>query len=322
MDLEKLSLALRKYHVVLEPDRNEPEWWAGAPSVVHTQDGTFYLAVRMREGNSPRGRRGYEIRILESTDGIHFTPIKSIARDLTGVPGFERPALAIDPLTKKIKLYGCSPTDRGWAIWKLADVAHPKEFDPKTLHYVIDAPSSPDNQIITSGSSVDGDHHVLARVAGYKDPFVLWMGDHWILTVIGYDKVERPYIFTSSDGESWNLANPDPILESIGWHNFFTRPSCVLPLQVGFLLIYEGSHHTWFDPTYNIATGLAYSPDLKLFYDLSPRQPLVTTTTPGDYQTWRYSHWLIIDRELFVYFEAARPNRTNEIRMVKCPIDF
>ena len=30
------------------PDRDEPEWWAGAPSVVQTADGRFFLAARMR----------------------------------------------------------------------------------------------------------------------------------------------------------------------------------------------------------------------------------------------------------------------------------
>ena len=37
---------------------------------------------------------------------------------------------------------------------------------------------------------------------------------------------------------------------------------------------------------------------------------------PGDYHTWRYSHWLPVDDKVFVYFESARPNNTNEIRLV------
>jgi hypothetical protein len=39
------------------------------------------------------------------------------------------------------------------------------------------------------------------------------------------------------------------------------------------------------------------------------------STTPGDYHTWRYSHWMRVGNEVFVYFEAARPNNTNEIRL-------
>lgn len=79
--LEHIATALAQYHVVLEPDEDTPEWWAGAPSVVLSEDGTFYLASRMREGRSPRGRRGYEIRTLQSTNGYDFKPIHHIHRD-------------------------------------------------------------------------------------------------------------------------------------------------------------------------------------------------------------------------------------------------
>ena len=96
--------ALSRYEVVLEPDEDTPEWWAGAPSVVLTDDGTFYLAARMREGNSPRGRRGYEVRILKSADGRRFEPVNHIRREDAGVSGFERPALVTDPKTGRFKL--------------------------------------------------------------------------------------------------------------------------------------------------------------------------------------------------------------------------
>ena len=66
---------------------------------------------------------------------------------------------------------------------------------------------------------------------------------------------------------------------------------------------------------YNIATGLAYSPDLDTAVDLTPGAPLLKSTTPGDYHTWRYSHWLPVGGRIYVYFEATRPNNTNEIRL-------
>ena len=86
-------------------------------------------------------------------------------------------------------------------------------------------------------------------------------------------------------------------------------------MTVGYLFVYEGSNLLWRDPVYNIATGLAYSPDLETFIDLTPDEPLLTSTTPGDYHTWRYSHWMRVGDQVFVYFEAARPNNTNEIRL-------
>ena len=88
--------AFRSYSVVLEPDKNEPEWWAGAPSVVRDRKGVFWLACRMRTADAPLGLRGYEIRILRSEDGIRFRKAHSIKREQVGTPGFERPAIVID----------------------------------------------------------------------------------------------------------------------------------------------------------------------------------------------------------------------------------
>ncbi len=290
--------ALSEYQVVLEPDENTPEWWAGAPSVVRAGDGTFYLAARMREGISPPGKRGYEIRILRSEDGRRFEVVNSITREAAGVPVFERPALAIDAATGLFRLYTCSGLEHGWTILKFNDVDDPAAFDAATARPVLAAEPVDD---------------AFAHVTGYKDPVVFWDGSQWRMFVNGCDAVERIHHFTSFEGETWSPAGR--VLENAGWHNFFTRPASVLPLAVGYLFVYEGSSIDWHDPVYNIATGLAYSPDLETFVDLTPDEPLLRSTTPGDYFTWRYSHWMRVDDEVFVYFEAARPNKTNELRV-------
>jgi len=297
---EALVKAMADYDVVLEPDENTPEWWAGAPSVVRAPDGTFYLACRMREGTSPKGRRGYEVRILKSADGRRFEPINHITREDAGVPGFERPALVIDPATGKFRLYGCAGLERGWAILRFDDVDDPAAFDARSVRPVLQA-DYPD----------DG----FAHVTGYKDPVVFWDGKCWHLFVIGTDRLERIHHFTSVDSENWAVTTTKRAIENMGWHNFYTRPASVLPMTVGYLFVYEGSHIAWRDPVYNIATGLAYSPDLETFIDLTPDEPLLKSTTPGEYHTWRYSHWMRVNGKVFAYFEAARPNNTNEIRL-------
>lgn len=62
--LGRVPAKFRDYQVVLGPDKDQPEWWAGAPSVVRDRSGTFWLACRMRTADSPRGLRGYEIRLF------------------------------------------------------------------------------------------------------------------------------------------------------------------------------------------------------------------------------------------------------------------
>jgi len=297
---ERFTQQFESYHVILEPDENRAEWWAGAPSVVHARDGAFYMAARMREGKSPRGRRGYEIRLLKSRDGIHFEQIHALHREEVNVPGFERPAIVQDPRTLEFKLYGCCASEEGWRIIKFDDATSPEQFKPSTAQTVI-AP-----QI---------HHDGFARVSGYKDPFVAFLNHQWHLWAIGYDFVERAYHFISEDGVHWQPDTTQPWLDNQDWHNFYTRPACVLPLSIGYLVVYEGSHLSWRDPVYNIATGLGYSLDLAHVIDLTPDEPLLKSTTPGSYHTWRYSHWLHLDDQIYIYAEVARPNNSNEIRL-------
>ena len=306
MVLESLRARFESYVTVLEPDRHEPDWWAGAPSVAIGPGGETYLAARMREAISPRGRRGYEVRILRSEDGVSFTPINRLRREDVPIDGFERPSLLFDKSTNSFRIYLCGPWPKGgegnWCILKLEDVDRPEQFDPSTASSVLCA----------SGRSGERDYGVV----GYKDPFIWLDGDLYHMLVIGYPP-ERVYHFTSKDGIKWEQVGQGPWFDHGGWHTFFTRPASVLPIGVGWLFIYEGSNPTWFDPPYNIATGLAWSPDLESCIDLTPREPLLKSTTPGRYHTWRYSHWLWRDNEIWVYAEVASPNDTNEIRLFR-----
>jgi hypothetical protein len=184
----------REYKVILEPDKDEPEWWAGAPSMTRDRTGTFWLACRMRTADSPRGLRGYEIRILRSGDGIHFEKVCSIRRADVPIPGFERPALLADALTGKFKLYACGPWRSGpWSIIKFDDVNDPAQFDPASarvviatgvgftfdLHHITDL--TPDSPLVVSTTP--------------SEHFRTWRYSHWIWVgeeLWAYAEVARP----------------------------------------------------------------------------------------------------------------------------------
>jgi hypothetical protein len=295
----------KSYQVILEPDKNEPDWWAGAPSVVRDKQGVFWLACRMRTADAPLGLRGYEVRILRSEDGIHFRKVHSIRREEVPIPGFERPSLLLDPVTGKFKLYVCGPWKSGpWTILKLDDADDPTKFVASSAKPVIQPRES------------KGPRDV--RVDGYKDPVVIHAAGQYHCYVIGTLRTERTYHFTSANGVDWNpVGDPnESVLPLSGWHDYFVRPASVLPLGFGYLFIYEGSNVKWHDPVYNIATGLGFTFDLKQVQDLTPESPLLVSTTPGtQFGTWRYSHWLWVGEQLWAYAEVARPNRTNEIRL-------
>ena len=311
IELKKIAQNFTTYDVILEPDKNEPEWWAGAPSVVRDERGIFWLACRMRTADSPRGLRGYEIRILRSGDGIHFEKVHSIPREKVPIPGFERPALLIDPWSKKYKLYGCGPWQGGpWCIFKFDDADDPTQFDPSSAKPVIQSPVKRYPRDVS--------------VNGYKDPFIIYIKNKYHCFVIGSIRQnERIFHFTSTNGEDWQ---PDgninqPVMDLESWHNFFIRPASVLPLGIGYLFIYEGSSTQWYDPVYNIATGIAFTFDLHRMIDLTYESPVAISTTPGDFHTFRYSHWIWNNGEIWVYAEVARKNNSNEIRLYRIKLE-
>jgi hypothetical protein len=296
------------YTVILEPDKNEPEWWAGAPSVVRGADGVFWLACRMRTGEGQRGLRGYEIRILRSDDGMHFTAVHHIRREDVPIPGFERPAILRDPATGKFKLYACGPWKDGpWSIVKFDDADSPDRFVPTSAHPVIVPPAPAYERDVPP--------------VGFKDPVIVFAEGAYHCYVIGYIRQnERIFHFTSLDGEQWQPVGDryQPIMDLAGWHDFFVRPASIVPLGVGYLFVYEGSSTRWYDPVYNVATGLGFTFDLHRIQDLTPDSPLAVSSTPSDhFATFRYSHWLPVNDELWVYAEVARPNQTHEIRLYR-----
>jgi len=308
--LLSVNKKFNEYKVILEPDKNAPEYWAGAPSVVRDEDSIFWMACRMRSPEYPRGLRGYEIRILRSEDGIHFKKVHNIRREDVPFPGFERPAFLIDATTKKFKLYGCGPWQKGpWCIFKFDDADDPTKFDPATAKPVIQPPKKKYNRDVS--------------VVEYKDPFIIYADGEYHCYVIGYvRRNERIFHFTSTDGENWQPVGDvnQPVMDLTGWHNFFIRPASVLPLGIGYLFFYEGSSTKWYDPVYNVVTGFGFTFDLHKIIDLTPDSPLVLSTTPGNFYTWRYSHWMWVDGEIWVYAEVARENDSHEIRLFRIKI--
>jgi hypothetical protein len=303
-----MTSAFDSYDVIIQPDTIAPEWWAGAPSVVRDSDGVFWMACRMRSAELPRGLRGYEIRILRSTDGVHFNKVHAIHSDDVPMKGFERPCLLMDPHTHMFKLYACGPWKNGpWSIIRFDDASDPTRFDPTTARAVIQpiAKTYPRDTIPIE----------------YKDPFILFAQGNYHAYVIGYIRqTERIFHFSSPDGETWKpVGSPHhPIMDLTGWHDFFVRPASVLPVGIGYLFFYEGSHTQWYDPVYNMNTGVGFTFDLHNIIDLTPDMPLVCSSTPNRFfSTWRYSHWIQVEDELWVYAEVATVDETHEIRLFR-----
>src|SRR6478735_11506773 len=75
----------------IEPPGSGVGFWAGAPSALHTADGTFWLAYRLRRPVDQG--RGFANVLARSTDGVPFAPVTTVTSDEFGAASLERPAL-------------------------------------------------------------------------------------------------------------------------------------------------------------------------------------------------------------------------------------
>ena len=72
---------------------------------------------------------------------------------------------------------------------------------------------------------------------------------------------------------------------------------------------------------YNIGTGIGFTFDLHNIIDLTTESPLLLSSTPGDFYTFRYSHWLLVNNELWVYAEVTNSNNSHEIRLYRIQVN-
>jgi len=294
---------------------------AGAPEALYDSDSDeFWLTYRV----AADGPRICELHIAKSKDGKKFTDVNVWDKTV------ERSALLKDAKTGKFKLYLCTTHtfglgarrtetpvpvgrraggDNFWVICKLDDVEDPRDFDIETMRVVL--------QPSTSG--MDWNY--------VKDPYIVAVGNRFYMYYIGKDRYEQCFLATSTDGEKWERHPTNPVLSQGGWHDFYTRPGCLVPAGNLFLFYYEGSSKEWIAPVYNIATGLAITFDLERIIDVTPDAPILTSSTPGPTPggdginiTLRYMDALLLEDRILFYYEAATKEGCNELRVTEVPL--
>jgi hypothetical protein len=174
--------------VVVPPPGDGPGHWAGAPSAALAEDGTFWLAYRLRR---PFGvGRGYANVVARSDDGEHFETVVVLEREDFACDSLERPALvALD--------------DGAWRLYVSCAT-------PGTKHWRVDALTADDPAgfVATSARTVlPGD-----ALTGVKDPVVKLVDDRWHLWLCCHpldlpEDTDRmsTYYGTSTDGLGWTM---------------------------------------------------------------------------------------------------------------------
>jgi hypothetical protein len=297
LDLLGRALSDEPATVVVEPPGIGTGFWAGGPSVVHS-DGVFHLAYRLRRPVDQG--RGYANVVGTSTDGIHFEPVASLSAERFGCASLERPALIRRP-------------DGGWRLYVSCSTPHSK-------HWWVEAVDTPPGGGIAD--LADGTRTVVLpgdATSAWKDVVVTRDGDLWRMWAcehlldLGDDEADRmrSVFLTSSDGLTWT-----PIRVALGptersWDARGVRITSAWESDGKWLASYDGrasAAENWFE-----RTGFAVGPTPDEF------EP-VAGPFDRDGHTLRYVTIAALPTGLRVYFEAQRPDGSNDLRTLLLPV--
>ena len=331
---------------VVEPPGSGPGYWAGAasilydgppsaePKVVGTSAagrpparcgrtaasrparGTFYLYYRLRR---PRGEgRGYLCRVAQSKDGVQFETVWEARREEFASPSVERAALVKTP-EGRFRLY-LSLVDEADGRWKVEvmEARSPAEFRPGERQRVLDP--------------------VALGLAGVKDPYVMLLGGlYWAL--LSYAPLpggrEEAGLHASGDAYATGKTTSHTGLATSGdgfrfdwqgdvfspvparWDAYAARIGTVLPAGAGFLAFYDGGASV--GENYEEKCGLAVTLDLKHFHRVSVAKPFATS--PHGSGSLRYLDAVSVGREVYAYYEYARPDGSHELRLSRLHLE-
>jgi hypothetical protein len=175
--------------VVVDAPGDGPGFWAGGPSAVRDDEGTIWLAYRLRR---PHGDgRGYANVVARSTDGVNFETVDVLHRDDFACDSLERPALVALP-------------DGSWRLYVSCAT-------PGTFHWRVDALDAADPVTFSAANRqtvLPGDPASMA----VKDPVVklverqwhMWLCCHPLDLPDDTDRMHTSYA-TSADGLHWDV---------------------------------------------------------------------------------------------------------------------
>jgi hypothetical protein len=201
-----------------------PGYWAGGPSAVLAEDGTYWLAYRLRR--PLRTGRGYANVIARSDDGVSFETVAVLDREEFDCDSLERPALVALP-DGSWRIYVSCAT-RGTDHWRVD---------------VIDADRPSNFAADLSRTVLSGDQATVA----VKDPVVkvidglwhMWLCCHPLDQSDATDRMTTVY-GTSLDGLQWDLRGTALAGVDGRWDQRATRVADVLYRGSMWVAYYDG----------------------------------------------------------------------------------
>ncbi|MCZ6680289.1 MAG: hypothetical protein O7E52_23915 [Candidatus Poribacteria bacterium] len=304
---------------ILGPLNPGPGWWVGAPSVLYDdQNERFYLYYRRRK---PRELgRGTNCYIAESKNGIEFSTIWEASKDDLDTPSMEKAALALT-LDGKAHLY-LSYVDAVDNKWR-TDLIRGARFDQLDTQNRV--------KVFTADD---------INAEGVKDPYVFILGRMYYMLLsyapsplraealsgrmhatadvynTGITK-SHTGLAISGDGVRFRWLGDIFSPRESGWDAYAARISTLLYTPPVFTAFYDGSASV--AENYEERTGIAISLDLRSYERVTEAGPILTS--PHASGSLRYMEAIVVNNQIYYYYEYARADGSHELRLNVVPME-
>jgi len=298
---------------IREPERPEPGYWVGGPSVLVDGDLTW-LTYRERRPRGAPAERGWRCAVAVSPDGVRFEDVWEVHKDELESASMERFDLTRTGDGYALFLSYVDPADGRWRIDSVT-ASRPEDLDVATRRPVLTADST-----ATEGAKdpmvveIDRAAHLYASYAATGP--AIDAAAHATADIYNTGATTHPTGLAIDEGHGFIWHGQVLGVGARGsWDGYQARLGSVVPVAGGFVGFYDGSASHY--ENYEERLGVATSSGGRSWRRVSTDGPWLTG--PGPSGSIRYLDAVVRDGAWWLYYEVTRPDGAHELRLSRVP---